>query len=317
MSNNKRVLVTGGCGFIGSHLVEALLEKGYQVEVLARPNCDLSNLDYIPKKVKLVKADVESMEGLDRAVDDDLGGIFHLAALINVDQSISDPKIFLDVNVSGTFNVLEIARRKGVPKLVYMSTCEVYGNIPAGKADEGHPLNPRSPYAASKFAAERYALAYAYTYERPKIYIVRGFNQFGPRQSWGKYGAVIPKFMTALLAGEPIRIFGSGNQTRDYVYVRDTARGIVDIFDKDLPNGEIINLATGVEQSIKDIAEKICSLSQKDPAQWIKFDPGRPGELVRSCGDYSKAKGLIGWEPRTTFDEGLKETFQWYKPRFS
>ena len=252
---------------------------------------------------------------MEKVIDPDLYSILHLAALINVDQSISEPRIFLDVNVQGTFNILEVARRKGIPRFLYMSTCEVYGNIPEGRANESHSLNPLSPYAASKFAAERYALAYSYTYDTPVISIVRGFNQFGPRQAWGKYGAVIPKFITALLAGEPVRIFGTGGQTRDYVYVKDTVRGIADIFAKDQPTGEIINLATGTEQSIKSVAEKVCLIAEKNPDEWLKYDVGRPGELMRSCGDFSKAKGLIGWEPQTSFDDGLRETFHWYKNR--
>lgn len=165
----------------------------------------------------------------------------------------------------GTVNIIEAARKRNIPKFLYLSTAEVYGNIPHGKADGSHPTNPRSPYAASKFAAERYLLAYSFAYNDPKIVIIRGFNQYGPKQNAGKYGAVIAKFITKLLAGQKIQVHGSGNQSRDYVYVRDTVRGIADAFEKNLPSGEVINLATGVDTSIRGIAVAICRLAGKQP----------------------------------------------------
>jgi UDP-glucose 4-epimerase len=309
----KKVIVTGGCGFIGSHLVDELLSRGYSVRILSRPKCGMVNVQHVKDKVEHIDCDITDYSSIEAAVDSDVDGILHLAALINVDESREKPLAFLDTNVRGTMNLLEVARKKGIGKFLHMSTCEVYGNIPDGRANEEHLPNPRSPYAASKFAAERYVLSYAYTFENPKITIIRGFNQYGPRQHSGKWGAVIPKFITTVLRGGKIKIFGDGSQTRDYVFVKDTVRGIVDAYEKSLENGEVINLATGVETSIKDIAEKVCNILNKSQSDVVEYSEGRPGELVRSCGSSSKAKKLLGWEPSVSFDDGLKKTIDWFK----
>ena len=141
---------------------------------------------------------------------------------------------------------------------------------------------------------------------------MRGFNQYGPRQNARQHGAVIPIFITRLLSGQKIQVHGDGSQTRDYVYVKDTVRGIADAFEESMPNGEVINLATGVETSIRDIAVTTCKLAGKKPEKYIEFVKDRPGQLIRSCGDYSKAKRLLGWEPTIPFDQGLSLTFDWY-----
>ena len=261
---------------------------------------------------KYIRGDITDKDFVDSLIDADVEGILHLAALINVDQSIQSPELFLDTNVVATVNIMEAARRRNINKLLYMSTCEVYGNIPRGKADESHPTNPRSPYAASKFAAERYLLAYSYTYDKPKIVVIRGFNQYGPRQNAGRGGAVIPRSIIRLLDGQKIQVHGDGNQTRDYVYVKDTVRGIADAFETSLANGEVINLATGVETSIRDIAAATCKLAGKDPQEYIEFVKDRPGQLMRSCGDYSKAKRLLDWQPTISFNQGLSLTFESY-----
>ena len=305
------ILVIGGCGFIGSHMVEELLQRGNEVTVVGC-HCQLENLEDVKGMFKYIRGDITDKDFIDSLIDADVEAILHLAALINVDQSIESPELFLDTNVVATVNIMEAARRRGIHKLLYMSTCEVYGNIPSGKADESHPTNPRSPYAASKFAAERYLLAYSYTYDKPKMIIIRGFNQYGPRQNAGRGGAVIPRSILRLLNGQKIRVHGDGNQTRDYVYVKDTVRGIADAFQTNLPNGEVINLATGVETSIRDIAVATCKLAGKDPQEYIEFVKDRPGQLMRSCGDYSKAKKLLDWQPMVPFNEGLSLTFDWY-----
>ena len=304
-------MVIGGCGFIGSHMVEELLQRGNEVTVVGC-HCQLENLEDVKGMFKYIRGDITDKDFIDSLIDADVEAILHLAALINVDQSIESPELFLNTNVVATVNIMEAARRRGIHKLLYMSTCEVYGNIPSGKADESHPANPRSPYAASKFAAERYLLAYSYTYDKPKMIIIRGFNQYGPRQNAGRGGAVIPRSIIRLLNGQKIRVHGDGNQTRDYVYVKDTVRGIADAFQTNLPNGEVINLATGVETSIRDIAVATCKLAGKDPQEYIEFVKDRPGQLMRSCGDYSKAKKLLDWQPMVPFNKGLSLTFDWY-----
>lgn len=305
------ILVTGGCGFIGSHLVEELIQRGHEVSVLGWPY-QLENLETVKGRFKYIRGDIRDKDVIDRAIGADVEGILHLAALINVDQSIQSPELFIDTNVIATVNIMETARIRNISKLLYMSTCEVYGNVLQGKADEDHKANPRSPYAASKFAAERYLLAYAATYDKPNIVIIRGFNQYGPRQNAGQHGAVIPKFITSLLSDRKIQVHGDGSQTRDYVYVKDTVRGIADAFEESIPNGEVINLATGVETSIRDIAVATCKLAGKKPDEYLEFVKDRPGQLIRSCGDSGKAKRLLGWEPTIPFEQGLSLTFEWY-----
>lgn len=308
------IVVVGGCGFIGSHLSEELIRRGHNVEIIGF-NCQEENLVSMKGRYKFIRVDITDRAGVREAINANVDGVIHLAALINVDQSIQYPRLFFATNVAGTFNVLEAVSEKRIPKLLYMSTCEVYGNIPEGKATESHPTNPRSPYAASKFAAERYLLSYAYTYREPKITIVRGFNQYGTRQNPGSKGAVIPIFITRLLRGENILIHGDGSQTRDYVYVNDTVKGLANAFEKDLPSGEIINLATGTDTSIKEVATMICKLLGKNPEEHMEFIEDRPGQIMRSCGDYSKAKELLGWAPETPLDRGLKTCIEWYKDR--
>ncbi len=305
------IIVTGGCGFVGSHVVEQLIEKGYKVGVIGF-SCHLENLEDIKNEVKFVRADINDKEKVGSIIKD-VEGVLHLAGLVNVDQSLSDPESFIRTNVIGTFNVMEAVRKNSIEKLLYMSTCEVYGNIPKGKADENHPTNPCSPYAASKFSAERYLLSYSYSYPEQNIVIVRGFNQYGPRQSAGTGGAVIPKFITKILSNQKIKVFGDGKQMRDYVFVKDTVRGIVSAFEKNLPTGEVINLGTGIETSIIDIANKLCEISGKNKEDYIEFVSSRPGELIRSCGDSSKAKNLLNWEPKVKFNDGLKTTFEFYE----
>ncbi len=309
------VLVIGGCGFIGSHLVEELLARGKEVQVIGL-KCHLENLAHLAPRFEFLRVDIADRDAVFHALDPSLEAVFHLAALVNVDQSLQNPGPFFAVNCQGTFNILEAVRRKGIPRLVYMSTCEIYGLIPSGKAPETHATDPRSPYAASKLAAEGFVLGYAHSFASPRTTIIRGFNQYGPRQGAGDAGAVIPRFATRLLQGQRIEVYGDGLQTRDYVFVKDTVRGIIDAFESELPSGEIVNLATGEEHTILDIARRLCRLTGKDES-YIKFVPARPGELRRSCGDYAKAKKLLGWEPQTTFAEGLELTFRSYLPLVS
>ncbi len=307
-----RILVTGGCGFIGSHVVDELTARGHQVEVLSRPNCNLSNI-HSHKNIVHHNADITNRDKVFREIDEKLDGVINMSALVNVDQSRNEPLRFFDVNVGGAVNVMEAVRRKKIPRFLQMSTCEVYGNIPKGKATETHPLEPLSPYAVSKFAAERYVLAYAHSYPEMGIRIVRGFNQYGPRQSAATFGAVIPKFISSILNGGKLKVFGGGKQTRDYVFVKDTARGIADAFEKELPSGEIVNLATGRDESINEIAEAICKMARKPPSEFIEHVTARPGELMRSAGDSSKAAKLLNWKPEVEFEEGIKLTYDWFK----
>lgn len=310
-----KILVTGGCGFIGSHLCQELLGRGEDVHVLGL-RCELENIKSFRSDVTFSKVDVRDYSKVASIVEKDIDAIFHLASLVNVDESRHSPMPFLETNVNGTVNLLEAARKAGIGQFIYMSTCEVYGNIPFGKADEVHPTDPRSPYAASKFAAERYALSYSHTFgANPTIKIARGFNQYGPRQSSGSSGALIPRFATALANDGPLVVFGRGDQTRDYVFVRDTVDALVRLMYADVPTGDVINIATGKEESVKEIAWSLCTLYGADPEERVQFAADRPGEILRSCGDWTKAKRVLGWSPTTQFEDGLKKTLSWFETK--
>ena len=300
------VLVSGGAGFLGSHICDLLLDKGHEVRAMVHYNTE--NLGHIKDKIEIVKADIrfkceclEASEGVD--------AIIHTAACIHVDRSRRYPSIFYETNVKGTMNMLE-ACRKEESKFVHMSSCEVLGNIPEGKADESFPFKqPLSPYASSKHAAESYCHAYQATYDLP-INIVRGFNLCGPRQKLGEKGAVIPRFIDMVLKGKPPIIYGQGDQTRDYVDARDVAKGIVTLLESDY-EGELFHLCSGQEISIRELACKIietCGVVNRP----VHIE-GRPGELMRSVGDYGKAERLLGWAPSFTFEQTLKDTVEYLR----
>lgn len=303
-----RFLVTGGGGFLGSHIVEMLLEAGHEVVVLDRV-CP-GKIRHLMDKVEYVCGDIKCLEDCRRAVRD-VEVIIHLAALINVDHSRKEPIEFYEVNTRGTMNILTAALHEpSVEKFVYMSTAEVYGSSDT-TLDETSLCDPRSPYAASKYAAERYCLSYYHTYGIPEITVVRGFNMYGPRQAHGGKGAVIAIFTTLALMGRSPIVFGSGEQRRDYVYVEDEARGVIAAATTMGLGGEIINLATGRTVSINEIAKAV--LKETGSTEPIEYSEGRPGELLNSRGDASKAKRLLSWEPTVDFREGLHRSVEYFR----
>ena len=303
-----KILVTGGAGFLGSHIVEMLLARGHEVRVLDRI-CP-GKVEHLTDRIEFVCGNLRKIEDCREAVKD-CEAIIHLAALINVDHSIREPLEFYETNVRGTMNLLEAARCEVfVKKLVYMSTCEVYGSS-EGVLKETALCDTRSPYAASKYAGERYCLSYHHTYGEPEITIIRGFNMYGPRQSYGAKGAVIAIFTTLALMGKSPIVFGSGEQYRDYVYVKDTAQGVIEATLTEGLGGEIINLASGKTVTVNEIAEAIVEITGADVE--IEYAPARPGELFRSCGNSEKARRLLGWAPAVGFYEGLQETVKYFK----
>lgn len=316
-----KVLITGGAGFIGSHLVEKFLDSGFEVRVLDIKSSP-ENLRHLlgNDKLKYIEGDIrdkttclEAMRGCDY--------VAHLAALISVDQSIADPPPFWDTNVGGTINLLEAARKLGIQRFHFMSSCEMMGHIdPPLKANEDSPTYiPRSPYAASKFAAETYCHSYYLTYRLP-IIITRCFNIFGPRQDSSSQGAVIPRFIVRILSGKPPVIFGSGEQTRDWTFVTDIAEGVFLVLTSELPalfeedkdkRAPLFVLATGKDYAVNDVVRRVIK------AMNVNLEPvhetGRPGEMMRSTGDYSKANRLLGWRPKVSFEDGLVKTIEYFK----
>ena len=270
-------------------------------------------LSHVEDRVTFIHKDIRDLSSCISAVQG-VDAVIHLAALINVDHSIGDPTPFYDVNTLGTMNLLEAARRceDKLRKFVMMSTFEVYGQILQGKANEYETFcDPRSPYAASKYAAERYCLSYASSYDLPEITIIRGANVYGPRQSYTARGAAVAIFINKFLNGESPVLFGSGRQTRDYVFVKDTARGIVMATTTFGIDGEIINLCSGKDVSMRSIVQRIKDELKSDVS--IECADARPGENMRSCGDPAYAEQLLGWKAEIPFDEGLTETIRSYR----
>lgn len=296
-----RVLVTGAGGFVGSHLCEELLRCGCEVTAMVHYNVD--KISHLKGKLNIIRSDIRFIDECMEATED-VDAVVHLAALIHVDRSRQLPQLFWDTNVGGTQNMLEAARKRCL-RFLHMSTCEIIGHIPHGKASENYTNGyPRSPYAASKHSAEAYCKAYHSTYDLD-IRIARCFNITGPRQKLGKKGAVIPIFINQALQENPITIYGSGQQIRDFTDVRDIARGVSELLLRPRLSGELIHLCNGVEWSVNDIAELILEVCDSD-IQPIHID-GRPGELVRSVGDNTKAYKLLKWKPRVELKQTIKD----------
>ncbi|TRO47900.1 NAD-dependent epimerase/dehydratase family protein [Candidatus Bathyarchaeota archaeon] len=313
MSEKKRILITGGAGFIGSHLAEDLVKSGYSVKIIddfstGNVNNILGLFNY--KNFKMIRGSITDKELLTKAVSN-VDAIFHLAAQIHVDRSIIEPSYTFKVNTLGTLNILDAALENDVEPVVYASTSEVYGSAKYVPMDEDHPLNPASPYAASKAAADRLCFSYYNTYKLPVV-IVRCFNTYGPRQKDSGYAAAIPKFIKRALAGLPAVIYGDGKQTRDYMYVRDTVSAyklILKSYENVL--GKAINFGTGKEISILELAKTISQLAGNKSTP-IHAAP-RAGEVTRLCADMKLAEKTLGFTPEYSIKKGLEEFINWYR----
>ena len=308
-----KVLITGGCGFVGSHLSEKFLSEGFDVRILGL-SCDFDNVKNLmdSNKVELIHGDIADPQVCKKAVEGcDI--VSHLAALISVDQSIAEPQKFFSTNVGGTFNLLDAARNANVKKFHHMSTCEVIGNIDhPHKAAENWPQSqPRSPYASSKLAAESYCMSYYHTYDLP-IVITRSFNIFGPRQNPGTRGAVISRFAKFAIEGKPLQIYGDGMQTRDWTFVEDIRDGIFKCITKEGVEGELFHLASGEDHTVNEVANLVIKLSGSNVPLGPEHIDARPGELRRSIGDYSKSNRAFGWSPTVSFKDGVQKVLDYF-----
>lgn len=302
-----RILITGGTGFQGSHLTEHFLREGHEVTVLntfsQRSKNNVASIQN-RQNLNVVWGSITDKEIVDKTIKDQ-DVVFHLAARINVDESIEEPSSYLDVNVYGTYNILEAVRKYG-NRLIYASTCEVYG-APAQKQliNEETELRPYSPYAASKAAADRLCFAYYKTFDI-NVTIVRPFNIYGPRQKDEKGGAVIAIFANKASKGEILKVFGSGEQTRDYLYIDDLVKAYDLVFKNNKLKGEVINFGTGQEIKIKEIAEYIAKkLNTK-----VEYAASRKGEVERFAADITKAKKL-GFSPTVKIWDGIDKYLLW------
>ena len=302
---SRKVLVTGGAGFIGSNLVRALLERGDTVRVLDNfATGDRDNLDGVDAEV--VEGELRSYERVHNAVRG-AEVVFHLGALGSVPRSVQDPLTTSAVNVEGTLNVLLAARDEGVGRVVYASSSSVYGSAAMLPAQEASPVDPVSPYGVAKLAAERYCVAFSRVYESFETVVLRYFNVFGPRQSpHSQYAAVVPLFLTAIAAGEPLTIFGDGGQSRDFTYVQNVVEANLRAAEASGANGRIFNVAAGSPRSVNTLVETISELLGK-PAE-RRFAPPRAGDLRDSYADISAAREILGWEPTVDFEDGLRRT---------
>jgi dTDP-glucose 4,6-dehydratase len=313
--SSKRVLVTGGAGFISSsfvrHLLEATPYEVVSVDALTYAG-NLENLADVMAHPRLsfVHGDIRDRELVHEVVAE-VDVIVNAAAESHVEKSIEEgASEFVTTNVEGTQILLDAVRETPVERFILISSSEVYGTAEYAPMDEEHPLNPRSPYAATKAGADRLAYSYFVTYGLPVV-IVRPFNNYGPRQHPEK---VIPRFITQALSDEPLTIHGDGHASRDWLYVEDDAEAIEAIIDADVDTiaGEVVNVATGIDISVSRIADIVLETLGK-PDSLKTHVAERLGQVDRHIGSIEKAERLLGWHARTSFEDGLERTVEWYR----
>jgi nucleoside-diphosphate-sugar epimerase len=310
---SRKVLVTGGAGFIGSHLVRALTTRGDDVRVLD----DLSsgsraNLADVAGQVELIEGSILDERALDHAVEG-ADVIFHEAAIPSVPRSIAAPVATHLANATGTLMVLEAARRRGVRRLVYAGSSSAYGETPTLPKVETMPTAPLSPYAVSKLAGEQYCQVYHRAYGLETV-VLRYFNVFGPRQDpASQYAAVIPRFITAMLAGQPPTIFGDGTQSRDFCYIDNVVEANLRAADAVEAAGKVFNVACGAAIVLNEVVKLIGAALGTSVAP--SYQPPRAGDIKHSLADVTQARALLGYGASVTFVEGLGRTIGWYRQR--
>ncbi|XDD51519.1 NAD-dependent 4,6-dehydratase LegB [Leptospira sp. WS92.C1] len=312
----KKIVVTGADGFIGSHLVESLLNEGANVKAFVYYNSFNSWgwIDSFDKKTKdsieIFAGDIRDPNGVKTALNG-ADVVFHLAALIGIPYSYHSPDSYVDTNIRGTLNVLQAARDLGLEKVLVTSTSEVYGTAMYAPIDEAHPRQGQSPYSATKIGADSLAESFYRSFQIPTV-IVRPFNTYGPRQS---ARAVIPTIITQLLGGNTEIKLGALDPTRDLVYVKDTARGFIELAKSDASIGQEVNISTNFEISIGDLANHI--IHQINPKAKIVSDSLRKrpdkSEVERLIGSNVKLKSLTDWVPNTKLEDGLAKTIDWFR----
>lgn len=305
-----RVLVTGGAGFIGSHVADALMAKGYDVTVL--DNLSNGREDNLrthlgSKHFKFIKGDIRNQADV-RKVLAGVDAVVHGAAMISVPVSVEHPELAHEINVEGTQRLLETSAKTGVSKFVLASSCAVYGEQEELPIPEDAPLRPLSPYAKSKLEAENLCSEF-FGREGLSTVCLRYFNVYGPRQSAGEYAGVMIKFIERLQSGQPPIIYGSGEQTRDFVYIGDVAEATVRAIEREGVSGEVINIGTGVETSINELCGVFLKQTEKNDLRPL-YELPRKGDIERSQADISKARRLLGFKPKVSLMEGVRKLLE-------
>ncbi len=302
-----KALVTGGAGFIGSNLVRALLARGDEVRLLDNfstgNRANLAGLD-----VEIVEGELRSYERVHNATRG-VEVVYHLGALGSVPRSVQDPLTSSAVNVEGTLNVLLAARDEGIRRVVFSSSSSVYGSRNDLPVDEAMPSDPISPYGVAKLAAERYCVSFSRVYESFETVVLRYFNVFGPRQSpYSQYAAMVPLFITAVARGEPVTIFGDGEQSRDFTYVENVVDATLRASEAEGASGRIFNVAAGSPATVNAVADTIGRILGKPVER--RHEPPRPGDIRDSWADVREAERVLGYRPSIDLEEGLRRTIE-------
>jgi nucleoside-diphosphate-sugar epimerase len=306
-----KVLVTGGAGFIGSHLVMTLLERGDRVRVFDNFSTGRrANLASVLSEVELIEGDLRDPDALARA-SAGVELVWHQGALPSVPLSVADPATSNAVNIDGTLNLLLAARDAGVRRVVVASSCSVYGDTPTLPKVESMAPSPLSPYAISKLATEQYACVFAQLYPLEAV-ALRYFNVFGPRQDpRSPYSGVIARFCTDTLSGEGCTIYGDGQQSRDFIYVADVVEANLLAATAPEANGQFMNIACGVRTNLLDLVQILAELSGR--AIPVRHEPARSGDVRHSLADISLAQRLLGFTPQVSIQDGMARTLAWYQ----
>ncbi len=304
-------LVTGGAGFIGSHIAEALVNRGMKVRVIDNFSTGLrKNISHLLDKIEFVEDDIRDLD-VCRRIMEDVSVVLHQAAVPSVPRSVEDPLTSHTANVDGTFNLLLAARDAGVKRFVYAASSSAYGDTEILPKYEKILPQPKSPYAVNKLVGEYYCKVFYDCFGLQTISL-RYFNVFGPRQNpKSQYAAAIPAFVTAILEDRPPTVFGDGEQSRDFTYIENVVEANLLAAGAPEVHGEVVNIACGQSVTVNEIIRKVNELLKKD-IKPVYTDP-RPGDVKHSLADISLAKEIIGYEPKVYFDEGLKRAIDWYK----
>lgn len=314
---DKSVLITGGAGFIGSHLVEDLVNE-HPKEIIIVDNMALGvekNLSNAKKRfshLKLYKKDATDFHEMKKIFEiNKIDVVFNLA-IVPLPASLVKPKETTDDNIKMVTNFCELQRLELFKTLIHFSSSEAYGSAKIVPMDERHPLNPTTPYAASKAAGDHIVLSYYETFHTDSA-IIRPFNNFGPRQNEKSYAGIIPLTIQRIVNGESPIIYGDGKQTRDYIYVKDTTRMAIEIYKNEETRGQVINIGSGSEISVIELIQKIMEIMRCDKE--IRYEEKRPGDVMRHLASIELAKKLLGFKPQTSFSDGITKTIQWYLNR--